>query len=100
MRGGRSAHSQYGRFGAGLQQDHPCERGSAMGRSVVIVIYGAPRTKKNHGRRVYARRQKRTVHVPSEAYEFGCAAATLQIPAGLKLPDQPYNRTDAKTIWS
>lgn len=40
-----------------------------------FTILGAPRTKKNHGRRVYSFRLKRTVQVPSAAHERWYAAA-------------------------
>jgi len=62
-----------------------------MSERVELVIYGPPRTKKNHGRRVWAPKQQRAVHVPSEAYEAWCAVALMQIPKSLRLPDQPYN---------
>jgi Holliday junction resolvase RusA-like endonuclease len=61
-----------------------------------VRIETAPRTKKDHGRRVWAPKQKRVVHVPSPAYEKyrGEVVAALQPLAHrlqLPLPDQPYN---------
>lgn len=44
-----------------------------------FVIFGAPRTKKNHGRRVWARKQKRIVSVPSEAFEVWEQKALWQL---------------------
>jgi len=59
-----------------------------------FVIYGAPRTKKNHGRRKYSFRMKRTLNIPSEAYENWASIALKSLPlirqqiadAGVKLP--------------
>lgn len=48
-------------------------------RLAAFVINGAPRTKKNHGRRVWARKLKRTVSVPSEAFEVWEEKALWQL---------------------
>jgi hypothetical protein len=56
-----------------------------------LTINGAPRTKKNHGRRVWSHRQQRAVHVPSEAYEAWVANALPQLIDTPRLPDAPYN---------
>jgi hypothetical protein len=44
-----------------------------------LVITGAPRTKKNHGRRVYSFVQKRTFNVPSESQEKWAARAAVEL---------------------
>lgn len=46
---------------------------------MTFVILGAPRTKKNHGRRI--KRGNRIFHVPSEAHEAWAGAAVLQLAA-------------------
>lgn len=44
---------------------------------MTFTILGAPRTKKNHGRRI--KRGRRIFHVPSEAHEAWAGPAVLQI---------------------
>lgn len=44
-----------------------------------LTILGAPRTKKNHGRRVYSFKRKRTFQVPSEAQEQWAIAAAREL---------------------
>lgn len=71
-------------------------RARREGDTLWLEIETPPRSKKNHGRRVYARKQKRVVHVPSPAYEkyradVMAAIATVQTALGLPLPDQAYN---------
>lgn len=56
-----------------------------------LTLLGAPRTKKNHGRRVYSFRKRRTFSVPSLAYEEWCARVKLQLARVDALPDRPYN---------
>jgi hypothetical protein len=59
-----------------------------------FAIAGAPRTKKNHGRRKYSFRLKRTLNIPSEAYEDWASQALRSLPsirraaefAGIVLP--------------
>lgn len=45
--------------------------------AIRLVIIGAPRTKKNHGRVI--QRGKRRFHVPSEAHEAWATAAVFQL---------------------
>lgn len=56
-----------------------------------LTILGAPRTKKNHGRRVYSFRRKRTFNVPSEAFEAFEARALPQLAKAPALPAAPLN---------
>ncbi len=49
-----------------------------------FTIIGPPRTKKNHGRRVYSFRQRRSFSVPSEAYEQYERDSIKQITGRLK----------------
>lgn len=49
-----------------------------MIQDLTFTIYGTPRTKKNHGRRV--KRGKRTFSVPSEAHEYWVAIARKSLP--------------------
>lgn len=63
---------------------HPgadCVRGGVEGVAVVVTltILGAPRTKKNSLRRKWSWKQKRTMSVPSEAYEKWEDAALPQL---------------------
>ena len=44
-----------------------------------FTIDGAPRTKKNHGRRIWSRRLNRAVHLPSEAHEEWHDATLVQL---------------------
>lgn len=63
-----------------------------MIQGLTFTIYGTPRTKKNHGRRI--KRGTRTYNVPSEAYEDWTAIARKSLPlirqqiddAGVVLP--------------
>jgi Holliday junction resolvase RusA-like endonuclease len=63
-------------------------------RGLTFTIDGAPRTKKNHGRRKYSFARKRTFNVPSEAYEEWERIARKSLPlirqqiedAGVGLP--------------
>lgn len=65
-----------------------------MIQGLTFTIYGTPRTKKNHGRRKYSFRKKRTFNVPSEAYETWAGTAKKSLPlikqqvadAGVDLP--------------
>lgn len=65
-----------------------------MIQGLQFVIYGTPRTKKNSGRRKYSFRMKRTLNVPSEAYETWESVAFKSLPlirqicrdAGVLLP--------------
>lgn len=59
--------------------------------TLTVTIEGAPRTKKNHGRVVWARKQRRAVHVPSAAYEAWALAGVAQLARVETLPDRPYN---------
>lgn len=49
---------------------------------MTLTIIGAPRTKKNHGRRI--KRGRRIFHVPSEAHEAWANAAILQLRSQLR----------------
>lgn len=51
-----------------------------MIQGLTFTIYGTPRTKKNHGRRKYSFRKKRTFNVPSEAYETWAEIAKQSLP--------------------
>lgn len=44
---------------------------------MTLTILGAPRTKKNHGRRI--KRGRRIFHVPSEAHDAWATSAILQL---------------------
>lgn len=65
-----------------------------MIQGLTFTIYGAPRTKKNHGRRKYSFKKKRTFNVPSEQYETWARIARMSLPliqqqmadAGVELP--------------
>lgn len=65
-----------------------------MSFEVSFTIYGAPRTKKNHGRRKYSFTRKRTFNVPSAEYEAWAVIAQKSLPlirqqigdAGVGLP--------------
>ena len=50
-----------------------------MIQGLTFTIHGAPRTKKNHGRRI--RRGNRTYSIPSEAYEAWTVEARKSLPA-------------------
>jgi hypothetical protein len=51
---------------------------------VKLVIEGAPRTKKNHGRRIYSFAHRRSFNVPSEAHEEWAMAAARQLRVAWK----------------
>ena len=65
-----------------------------MIEGLTFSVYGAPRTKKNSGRRKYSFARKRTFNVPSEAYETWARIARKSLPlikqqiadAGVGLP--------------
>lgn len=65
-----------------------------MIQRLCFTIYGAPRTKKNHGRRKYSFAKKRTFNVPSEAYEEWASIARKSLrlirqqigDAGVEIP--------------
>ena len=52
---------------------------------MTLLIRGAPRTKKNHGRRI--KRGRRIFHVPSEGHEAWASAAILQLTAQMRERD-------------
>lgn len=61
--------------------------------ALALVLRGAPRTKKNHGKIVHRRVKgvQRKFHVPSDAYQVWCAAVVLQLAQVKPLPDRAYN---------
>jgi hypothetical protein len=48
-------------------------------RGLTFRLFGAPRTKKNHSRLKWAPKKKRTVLVPSAAYEEWCNHVCVQL---------------------
>src|SRR5688572_30845810 len=66
------------------------------GDSLSLTIITPPRTKKNHGQRVYSRKKKKAVHIPSPAYlkyrdEIVAAVLSVHRKLHLPLPDREYN---------
>lgn len=66
------------------------------GDALSMTIITPPRTKKNHGRRVYSRKKKKAVHIPSPQYEryrneIVGAVTPLHRKLGLPLPEREYN---------
>jgi hypothetical protein len=61
-------------------------------RGLKFRLFGAPRTKKNHSRLKWAPKKKRTVLVPSAAYEEWCNHVCVQLATMREpLPDLHYN---------
>lgn len=54
-----------------------------------LIIYGAPRTKKNHGSVMV--KAGRKVHIPSAPWMAWRDVAVMQIPKSATLTDQAYN---------
>src|SRR5258708_21268222 len=51
-----------------------------MWEQLEFTIHGAPRTKKNHGRRKYSFVKQRTLNVPSQAFEDWALGACRSLP--------------------
>lgn len=65
----------------GTTIDSQAVMGTAREVVYCLTIEGAPRTKKNNGRRKYSFKQKRTFNVSSEAHEKWALAAAHQLRA-------------------